>query len=169
MQFQEVTPEAARFLHDDWDIRISGDTAELSFTSIVVISTVWTGRWDVTARLKRVGGEWKIADFRSRQRRQTENGVLVELDDEYWAKKDKAVAEAMNNSRKLGALVDARRYREAFDLGRTLVASGKTTGEEWFYYSRAAHNMGETTEAVRAAKKAHELAPAIFPLPQWAK
>jgi hypothetical protein len=135
----------------------------------VVISAGWTGRWAVTARLKRVGGEWKITEFRTRQTHQTENGVLVELDDEYWAKKDKAVAEATDDSRKLTSLVEARRYREAFDLGRTVVAGGKGTGDDWFNYSRAALNLGETDEAVRAAKKAHELEPNHIPLAPWAK
>jgi hypothetical protein len=169
MQFQEVNPDVARFLHDDWDIRINGDTAELSCTSLAVISNEWTGRWTITVRLKRVAGEWKIAGTRARQTHQTENGVLVELNDEYWAKKDKAVAEATDDSRKLSALADARRYREAFDLGRTVVAGGKGTGEEWYSYAMAALNLGETAEAVRAAKKAHELDSNHFPLPAWAK
>jgi hypothetical protein len=73
------------------------------------------------------------------------------------------------NTRKLEALVEARRHREAFDLGQTVVASGKAAAVEWFCYSRAALNMGETTEAIRAAKKAKELEPNQFQLPPWAK
>lgn len=166
MQFQEFNLKEARILHDDWDIRISGDTAELSY--IVVISAEWTGRWEATARLKRVGGEWKIAGTRSHQSHQTEDGVLVELNDEYWGKKDKAVAEATNDSLKLGMLVDARRHHEAFELGRTVVASGKGSGADWFHFSKAALNLGELNEAIRAAKKAYELNQNI-PLPPWAK
>jgi serine/threonine protein kinase/WD40 repeat protein/tetratricopeptide (TPR) repeat protein len=169
MQFQEVNVDAARFLHDDWDIRISGDTAEMSLASIVVIPHQWTGRWAGTVRLKRVGGEWKIEETRSRQTHQTENDVLTALDDVYWAKKDKAVAEAKDDSEKLDKLVDARRYRDAFELGRKFVAGGKVTADNWVNYAYAALNQGETAEAVRAAKKANELDPDRIALPPWAK
>jgi len=161
--------DALRFLHDDWDIRIRGDSAELGYTSIVIVPGNWTGIWTVRAELKRVGGEWKIAGTRTHQTHETVGGQLVKLDSTYWAKKDGTVTEAKDDSAKLDALTDARRYREAFELGRKVIAGEKATGEDWFNYSKAALNLGATAEAVKGAKKAHELIPKLAPLPPWAK
>jgi tetratricopeptide (TPR) repeat protein len=169
LQFQEVEPDKARFLHDDWDIRIAGETAEMSLTSIVVVPNVWIGRWSIKAQLKRIGNEWKLTGVQAHQTHQSEGGQLAELNRSYWSKKDQAVADAKSDSGRLDALTDARRYQEAFSLGRKVVADDKATGEDWFNYSKAALNMGEASEAIRAAKKAHELMPNQAPLPPWAK
>lgn len=169
LQFQEGAGDQARILHDEWNIRITGEKAELSCVSIVVIPGVWTGRWAVTATLQLVGKAWKIASNRSWQTHQTEDNQLIELTADYWESKDRAVAEAKTDAVKLTALLDARRYKEAFELGKKVVADEQASSQVWFNFSKAALHLGEATDAIRAAKKAHELAPGQTTLPPWAK
>jgi WD40 repeat protein/tRNA A-37 threonylcarbamoyl transferase component Bud32 len=169
LQFQEALPEGIRVIRDNWDIRITGDAATASFATITVIPKGWTGRWFTTYHMKRMDGAWKIVGSKTRQTHLTEDKQLVEMNAAYWAKKDQAVDDAPNAFKKLEALTEARRYREAFESGRKVVEELNPSPEDWFNYAKAAMNLGEASEAVRAARKAHELAPEMIPLPPWAK
>lgn len=110
LQFQDLNNENAHYMHDDWDIQIRGDSAELSCTTIVFIPGTWKGSWAVKATLQRVDGKWKIAGTRSFQTLDAVDGKLVKLDSAYWLKKDQAVTEAKDDRVKLTALSAAKRY-----------------------------------------------------------
>ena len=75
---------------------------------------------------------------------------------------------AKTDREKATALVEARRFAEAWEVAKRVTADEKATAGDWALRKQSAFEIGEADDAVKAAREAHKR-DAKQELPAWAK
>ena len=165
LDFAGEASKTVRFIHDRFRIDAAGDAATVECRS-VVRNDEWQylGEWETITTLRKDGGAWKIARIESWQLRE---GLQV-FDADHWKKKDAAVSAAKTDREKATALVEARRFAEAWEVAKRVTADEKATAGDWALRKQSAFEIGEADDAVKAAREAHKR-DAKQELPAWAK
>lgn len=142
----------------DVRVEVTGDTAVMHTLTHVNVQGEDTTAGEVY-RMRRTRDGWRIVENRFWPRTVRRDGAEVAATDAEWARLDAAVDEARragDPEKRVFALMDAWRQREAADEAKRLAQAQPDDKLAQMLHAHAATSVGRTEEALAAYKRIHE-------------
>jgi WD40 repeat protein len=163
IQFAGAPTDQVHFSADDLHAEVKGDRATLRTR----VSVQWPGGFDTYGsvyELRRTTEGWKVFAHRGWMVQKRRGSELTTHDEAGWKELDGRIPEVRgpgDGRRRVRALADAWRLKEAYQAARDLTESGKAGAEEWALRGEMAVLVGEAEDALKAFRQATALDPEV--------